>query len=225
MSYGYPPPPGRQPPEWGPQSSQPPQQPPGWGPAGPQSPRQPPYPQWQQPAPGWGAPLPPRKSRTGLIVTLSVVGGLLFVGLLGGLIALVASAGGSSSHSSGSGSAAPAGSEAADDSGEQPAAGQPTGAQATDEAAADVKVTSCEVDSLTEWPSADVEVVNHGAKAASYVVNVEFLDGDGTRLAEGLAASTSLDPGQKAVEKAQGLSKIPGKLTCKVFKVTRYPAS
>ncbi|MFF1644228.1 hypothetical protein [Streptomyces sp. NPDC058240] len=220
MSYGYPPPqPGQEP-----QPGQQPQQPqPG------QQPSSSPYEHWPQPGPGaYGYPQPPRKSRTGLIVTLSVVGGValvLAILLALGVLIAVMSGGGSSSTSrtkpstvEATKSEAPVPGDASDAPTELPAL------EGTD-ASGDVRITRCEVDSLTEWPDADVEIVNHSDTQASHIVSVEFVDGEGTRRASGLATATDLAAGQKSVQKAQGLGKVPGKMTCKVSKVTRLPSS
>ncbi|MGW2084272.1 hypothetical protein [Streptomyces sp. NPDC001880] len=216
MSYGYPPPqPGEQP-----QPGQPPQ--PG------QQPQQlppSPYAQWPQPGPGaYGCPQPPSKSRTGLVVTLSVLGGVVLL-LAAGVLIAVTSAGGSSSTAKPKPSAAePTKSETPATGGASDAPTELPALEGTD-AEGDVRITRCEVDSLTEWPDADVEVVNHSDTQASYIVSVEFVDGDGTRRASGLATATDLAAGQKSVQKAQGLGKVPGKMTCKVAKVTRLPSS
>ncbi|MFF2408203.1 hypothetical protein [Streptomyces sp. NPDC058092] len=77
---------------------------------------------------------------------------------------------------------------------------------------------------MTRWPAAEVEIIDHSGARASYIVSVEFVDGDGTRHAEGLASASDLDAGQKSLEKAQGLGKFPGELTCRVAKVSRFPA-
>ncbi|MFG3530718.1 hypothetical protein ACGF8B_28890 [Streptomyces sp. NPDC047917] len=214
MSYGYPPPqPGQEPQPGSGQMPQPPQQAPS------------PYAQWPQaPGPGtYGYPQPVKKSRTGLIVTLSVLGGVAVLLVLGVLIAV---AGGGDSPSArskpsaveGTESGAPGPGDASDAPTEVPAL------EGTD-GEGDVRITRCAVDSLTEWPDADVEIVNHGDVQASYIVSVEFVDGDGTRRASGLATATDLAAGQKSVQKAQGLGKVPGKMTCKVSKVTRLPSS
>ncbi|MEL5955841.1 hypothetical protein AADR41_13905 [Streptomyces sp. CLV115] len=171
----------------------------------------------------YGHPQPVKKSRTGLIVTLSVLGGVAVLLVLGVLIAV---AGGGDSPSArpkpsvveGTESGAPAPGDASDAPTEVPAL------EGTD-GEGDVRITRCAVDSLTEWPDADVEIVNHGDVQASYIVSVEFVDGDGTRRASGLATATDLAAGQKSVQKAQGLGKVPGKMTCKVSKVTRLPSS
>ena len=212
MSYGYPPQqPGPQPgPQPGQQPGQPPQQPPQWGQQPP-----PPYQQWPQQGAGWGAP-PPRKSNTGLIVTLSVLGGLVLLGGCGALVAVTVS------HAP-KPRTLPTTEAPQDAPGKDAPSEEPAVEGKSPEA--DVKLTECAVDSLTTWPAADVEIVNHGDSKATYVVNVEFVDGSGTRLGEGLAATDSLAVGQKAKEKAQGLVKVPGKVRCKVTKVTRYPSN
>ncbi|MFJ8853256.1 hypothetical protein [Streptomyces sp. NPDC102437] len=232
MSYGYPPPqPGQQPqPGEQPQAGQQPQfgeQPQ----SGQQPPASSPYAHWPQPAPGaYGYPQPPRKSRTGLIVTLSVIGGVVLL-LAAGVLVAVTSGGGTSSTAGSKPSRAEA-----TESGSPAASGAPAPGDASDaptelpapegtDGEGDVRITRCQVDSLTEWPDADVEIVNHGDDQASYIVSVEFVDGDGTRRASGLATATDLAAGRKSVQKAQGLGKVPGKMTCKVSKVTRLPSS
>ncbi|MFF3952131.1 hypothetical protein ACFYY1_02895 [Streptomyces sp. NPDC001890] len=232
MSYGYPPPqPGPQPrpgqePQPGPspwpgQDFQSGQQPPGSSP----------YAHWPQPVPGaYGCPQPPTKSRTGLIVTLSVIGGVVLL-LAAGVLVAVTSGGGTSStagpkpsgvEATASGSPAASGAPAPGDASDAPS--ELPALEGTD-GEGDVRITRCQVDSLTEWPDADVEIVNHGDAQASYIVSVEFVDGDGTRRASGLATATDLAAGQKSVQKAQGLGKVPGKMTCKISKVTRLPSS
>ncbi|MDV9196366.1 hypothetical protein R6M67_13560 [Streptomyces sp. Wh19] len=164
-----------------------------------------------------------------MIVTLSVLGGVAVLLVLGVLIAV---AGGGDSPSAKSKPSAVEGTE----SGAPAASGAPAPGDASDaptelpalegaDGEGDVRITRCAVDSLTEWPDADVEIVNHGDAQASYIVSVEFVDGDGTRRASGLATATDLAAGQKSVQKAQGLGKVPGKMTCKVSKVTRLPSS
>ncbi|MEU0631072.1 FxLYD domain-containing protein [Streptomyces sp. NPDC005989] len=209
MSQGYPP--SDQHPQWG---GRPPQQQ---------------YQQWpQQQGPGWGAPLPPpKKSRTGLIVTLSVLGGLVMLGGCGVLVAAVAGSGGTIHESSASGSSraddepeknAPGKSEPAEKPAKEKPAKKETGPEA------DVKVTGCTVNSSTTWPAADVEIVNHSEEKSNYIVSVEFVNSAGDRLGEGMAATNNLAPGQKSVQKAQGLDATSGKVTCKVTDVSRYPS-
>jgi hypothetical protein len=218
MSYGYPPPqPGQQPP------SSP-------FPSAPDPSQGAPYQHWPQSGPGaYGYPQPPKKSRTGLIVTLSVVGGTAVLLALGTLIAVLGSDDSPSGRSKppaaeapGSGRPTPEDEPAPDDASDAPTdLPAPESADGT----GDVRITRCEIDSLTEWPDADVEIVNHSKDEASYIVSVEFVDGEGTRRASGLATATDLAAGQKSVQKAQGLGKVPGKMTCRVSKVTRLPSS
>ncbi|WP_406735371.1 FxLYD domain-containing protein [Streptomyces sp. NBC_01108] len=188
-----------------------------------QQPQQPPYQQWPQQQPGWGAPMPPpKKSRTGLIVTLSVLGGLV---LLGGCGALVAVVGSSSTHESSATKESPVGTVP-----EKSAPAESTPAKKPAEKAkkapagpeADVKLSNCEVDGMTHWPSAMVEIVNGSKDTSNYIISVEFLDKSGTRVADALAASNDVAAGQKVQTKAQSLDKASGDVTCKVTKVTRY---
>ncbi|MFF2328937.1 MULTISPECIES: hypothetical protein [unclassified Streptomyces] len=203
MSNGYPPP------------SQPGQQPP-------------PYPQWPQTGQETGGlPQPPKRSRTGLIVTLSVLGGVGALLALGVLLAVALGDNTAVSSSSSSEStrppvgATPSGAPVEGGASEAPA--EESDAQET-RPEDDVRITGCELDSVTQWPDARVEIVNHSGERASYIVNVEFVDGKGTRHAEGLASVSNLEAGQKSTHKAQGLGEFPGKVTCRVTKVSRYPA-
>ncbi|MFI6862274.1 hypothetical protein ACIBKZ_20630 [Streptomyces sp. NPDC050421] len=199
MSYGYPPPqPGRPEPE----SQEPWQYPP-------------------QPGPGWGSPMPPpKKTNVGLIVGVGCGGLLLALVIVGAIVALVSSG---------------------DDGNDRPESGRPVAdapsvaasasAPATEKATAgpedaerDVTITACTVDSLTTWAHADVEILNHGSDTATYIIRMEFVDPSGTRLADGLAVTSNLAPGQKAKEKAQGVGETKGKVSCRVTEVMRQPA-
>ncbi|MFF1839733.1 FxLYD domain-containing protein [Streptomyces sp. NPDC058231] len=201
MSNGYPPP-GQQP-----------QQPPQWG----QQPQQQPYHQWPQQAPGWGAPMP-RKSSTGLIVTLSVVGGLVALILIGVLVAVAGRIADSSAKRK---TPMVSSSESS-----TPAESAPAEEQATEgkDAEADVTLSGCKVDSLTEWPSVVVKITNGTDEASTYIVSVEFVDASGTRVAEGVASASALAPGQVAKQKAQGVGKAPAGTKCKVSNVSRFPS-
>ncbi|MFF1957741.1 FxLYD domain-containing protein [Streptomyces sp. NPDC058220] len=169
---------------------------PQWGP------QSPPPQRWDRPGPGWGPPPPPpKKTRVALIVTLSVTGTLVLLVLLGALVS------------------------AAGDSPWKERSSPPTQTpQGAEQPAEDVKVTGCEVNGLTMWPAADLEITNSTGAKANYVVSVEFVDAAGTRLGEGMAATSNLAAGQTAREKAQGLDQVSGKVACKVTKVMRYPS-
>lgn len=187
------------------------------------------YPQGQQ---GWGPQQPPqwggqqpKKSSAGKVVGLSclgVVGLLVVVGAIGA----VASGGdddgdrASSKPSAVSESAEEAAPEDEVEPAEKPEE-EPVPAKGVDPDE-DVKITKCEVDPTLQWPSASLDVTNRSSKSSNYIISVEFVDKDGTRLGEGTAALNNLAPGQVSKEKAQGLTQVSGKVTCKVTKVTRY---
>ncbi|MEU0130501.1 FxLYD domain-containing protein [Streptomyces sp. NPDC006289] len=193
-----------------------PGQPPQWNPPPAQQPYGP------RPDPVWGAP-PPRKSSTGLIVTLSVVGGL--AGLLAIAGVLTVALGGGSDSSARERRPAVAASANSDPTDPAPAV-EPTDdpAAETRSAEADVTLSRCTIDSLTEWPSVDVKITNGTAAAATYIISVEFVDDSGTRVAEGIASASALAPGQTSKQKAQGLGKAPADTKCKVAHVSRFPA-
>lgn len=86
----------------------------------------------------------------------------------------------------------------------------------------DVTVTKCEVDDTTDWPSAALTITNHSSKASNYIVSLEFVDKNGTRLDEGTASTSNLAPGQTSKQTAQGLTAVKGSIRCKVTDVTRY---
>ncbi|PBC80098.1 hypothetical protein BX265_5022 [Streptomyces sp. TLI_235] len=112
----------------------------------------------------------------------------------------------------------------------QPAAGAPSAAAAAPAPAGDgdktkdVEITKCSADPTLHWPSAELKITNHSSKASNYMVQVEFLDGSGTRIGEGMAATSGLAPGQASIQKAQGATDAQGKLSCRVIDVTRYAA-
>ena len=87
---------------------------------------------------------------------------------------------------------------------------------------ADVKITSCTVESATRLPSAGLEIHNHTSKASTYGVTVEFDDANGTRVAEGAALSLTVASGQTVKTSASGSDQVTQKATCKVTKVNRF---
>ncbi|MGW4823985.1 hypothetical protein ACWEP4_34835 [Streptomyces sp. NPDC004227] len=104
-------------------------------------------------------------------------------------------------------------------SGDAKAESKPAGAHRPED---DVKITKCSTDDLAGYPQAELIVENHSSKKSNYIVQVEFTDASGVRSSECTAALNNLAAGQKANEKALGLSKAPSGLKCKVTKVTRY---
>ncbi|MGW3951918.1 hypothetical protein ACWEKM_13465 [Streptomyces sp. NPDC004752] len=86
---------------------------------------------------------------------------------------------------------------------------------------ADVTIDSCTVDAVTKIPKAELTVTNHGSDTATYTIRLEFVDGGGTRVAEGAAISNSLAANQQAKETANGTAQVTSDITCKLAKVQR----
>ncbi|MFE7232444.1 hypothetical protein ACWCRF_32230 [Streptomyces sp. NPDC002405] len=87
----------------------------------------------------------------------------------------------------------------------------------------DVKITKCSsTGNLAGFPQAELVVENHDSRSRSYMVQVEFVDGSGTRSSEGVAMVNNLAAGQKANEKAGGLARAPDGLKCRITKVSRH---
>ncbi|MFF4378030.1 hypothetical protein [Kitasatospora sp. NPDC001547] len=136
------------------------------------------------------------------------------------------------STSTSSGSTAPAvaattaGAPAAPAAGDTaPAAAPPAAAPAGGgDAAKDAEITKCTVNDLLKMPEAEVRITNHSSKSSNYIVQLEFTDASGTRIAEGAAATNNLAPSQAAVQKAPGAAQVSGKVNCRITGVTRYAA-
>ncbi|MEU6615332.1 FxLYD domain-containing protein [Streptomyces parvus] len=177
-------------------------------------------PQWgQQPQQqGWGgqSPQQPKKSNAGKAIGFGCLGVIALLFIVGG-IGAVASGGDDGDKGASSVSEPAAGAPE-----EEPKDDAPAKAKGPDGPEGDVKITACEVDSVTKWPSASLDVTNRSSKDSNYIVQVEFVDKDGTRLGEGTAALNNLAPDQVSKEKAQGLTQVSGKVECRVTKVTRY---
>lgn len=88
--------------------------------------------------------------------------------------------------------------------------------------AADVSITSCEVDSAISFAQAKLEIVNHSSKPSDYIIGVEFVDAKGTRVAEGTAIQNHVAPGEKVEDTAGGSTQASGRVTCKVTSVDRF---
>jgi hypothetical protein len=91
-------------------------------------------------------------------------------------------------------------------------------------AADDVTIDACAKDDLG-YMYADITILNHSSKTSNYLGTVNFLDAEGTKIAEGGIASNNIEPDQKAIEKAVTLEEAPGEFTCKVASVTRYASA
>ncbi|GGV95938.1 hypothetical protein GCM10015535_64490 [Streptomyces gelaticus] len=102
------------------------------------------------------------------------------------------------------------------------ATGAPTATSGKDaSASADVTIDSCTVDAATKIPKAELTVTNHGSDTATYTIRLEFVDGGGTRVAEGAAIANSLAANQQAKETADGTAQVTSDVTCKLAKVQR----
>ncbi|WP_327169532.1 FxLYD domain-containing protein [Streptomyces subrutilus] len=179
--------------------------------------QQPPY--GQTPPPGYGYPPPPpapKKSSAGKIIGFGCLGVVGLVVLLGVVGAMLGTDGKDKTATPPAPGASAAPSAPAKAPASEPAAPAPKGAEA------DVKITSCEVDSATNWAKANLTITNGSSKKSNYLINVEFVNASGTRVGEAIAATNNLAPGQAAQQTAQGLDQIKDKVTCKVTSVTRY---
>ncbi|OSC71940.1 hypothetical protein B5180_21255 [Streptomyces sp. BF-3] len=211
MSDNFPPPPPEQPqPEHLPPAGAPPERPSPWA----------------------APPGPPRKQHTGLIVTLAVGGGLV---VAGAVVALVYSAMSSVEDSI----ALPPRSEAPysepyeedpyeeepyeDPYEENPAEAAPEPTATEPDVKKDVTITACTRDPQIGWQSAKVKVVNGSSTTASYHIGVEFLDKDGTKVADGVTGVLDLGPGMSVVEEVHGLGEVPQGTTCRLVDLTRMP--
>ena len=106
------------------------------------------------------------------------------------------------------------------DSGTKPSTATIKAQQA--QAAADVKLTKCGVDTGTGWPKATLTITNHGADKASYLVTIAFASTDGTTQYDSAPTSVQdLSPGQKATTVAEGLAAAPRTFICEIASVDR----
>lgn len=94
-------------------------------------------------------------------------------------------------------------------------------------ALADVKVTSCKVDSNPYLPSvkAQVEIINSSKDLASYTATIAADAADGSRLGEGPVFSSKLQPGQKTTQEMMIMlnGKQSGNVTCSVVSANQLP--
>ncbi|NEA97630.1 hypothetical protein [Streptomyces sp. SID13726] len=85
----------------------------------------------------------------------------------------------------------------------------------------DVTLDSCAIDTATKIPEAELTVTNHGSDTATYTIKVEFVDGGGTRVAEGAAIANSVSANQRAKETAGGSAQVSSNVTCRISGVKR----
>jgi len=88
---------------------------------------------------------------------------------------------------------------------------------------ADVSLDNCAA-GAAGWITASGVITNNSSKASNYLVSVEFLDGAGTRYAEGVATANGVAPGQRVEYEAPGFTDPRDGTTCRVVSVDRYAA-
>jgi hypothetical protein len=87
----------------------------------------------------------------------------------------------------------------------------------------DVSISSCTVDSSTQWAKAVVHVVNNSSKASDYFVTVQMETADGSLWDTAYATVTALAPGQSTDEPAQSLkTPAPAGVSCRVQDADRH---
>lgn len=91
--------------------------------------------------------------------------------------------------------------------------------------AADVSITSCELDPSTSFASAKLKIINHSSKPSDYSISVEFLAANGTRVGEGGTLQTHVAPGETAEDTASSPTQATGNITCKVTSVERFSSA
>ncbi|MGI5250424.1 MULTISPECIES: FxLYD domain-containing protein [unclassified Streptomyces] len=156
------------------------------------------YPPHQEP--DWSRP--PKKKGAGKIVGFGVVA---IVVIIGGSVAFALKTG---EDKGGTGNDSPASASPAGDSGQKAAP-------------RDAKVTSCGLAGFSKWPSAEVTVTNHSSETSDYQVRIEFVDAGGGHIAEAVANTTDLAPGDAVDTSAQGAEAASGDIDCKVIEVLR----
>lgn len=143
------------------------------------------------------APQAPAKAKKGCLWWLGLAVVILVVFVIGGTILAIAGSGGKSST--------------------------PGSGTSTHPAAADVTIASCTIDSVTQSPTADVQVLNHSSQPSNYIVQVIFQSDDGTQqYGTGTALVNQLAAGQSTSDTAVSFySGTVGTLSCKLGDVTR----
>lgn len=203
----------------------------------PQAAQEPRQPAFAQPSSPWAPPAaPPRgQRRTGLIVTLSLIGGLVVTGATAALVYVFMQEASESfaraedrvtSRYDTTGPEDGEGWEEFDELEDAEDFGDSGDFEAPDDdgppAEQDATITKCTRDALINWISADIKVVNGSTSTASYVVFVSFLDRDGDVVTEGLAVTDDdVAPGATARIEAQGVGEVPAGTKCRIDRVER----
>lgn len=182
-----------------------------------------------EPSP-WAAPAaPPHKQRTGLIVTLAVGGGLIVAGavvaLVYSMMSSVQDAIALPPERSDAPYSEPYDGEPYEEEpyADEPAEPAPEATASEPDVEEDVTITACTRDPRIGWQSAKVKVVNGSSTKASYTIGVEFLDKDGTKVADGVTGVVDLAPGKSVVDEVHGLGEVPSGTTCRLVDLMRVP--
>lgn len=180
------------------------------------------------PPPGYGWPpqqQPPKKRHVVRNVLLSTLGVFAL------LVVITAIVGGGEAKNPAAGGQAvtevPAGSTAATTPAKPAAAPKKPAPTSTvgrgygsEDASADVKLTSCTDTGGYGLVSGKLAIVNHSPGRSDYFIDVTFLDAAGTNIGAGFASAQAVEGGQRATVDLVG--SISGKLaTCKVITVQR----
>jgi hypothetical protein len=180
------------------------------------------------PPPGYGwpppQPLQPKKRHIVRNVLLSTLGVFVL------LIVIAAIVGGGETRNPAAGGQpvtnVPAGSPATTSKATAAAPKKPTPATTvgrgygSEDASADVKLTSCADTGGYGLVSGKLAIVNHSPGRSDYFIDVTFLDAAGTNIGSGFASASAVEGGQRAT--ADLVGSVSGKLaTCKVITVQR----
>lgn len=84
-----------------------------------------------------------------------------------------------------------------------------------------VEIVNCYQDSFGD-AAADILVTNNGDTAADVWVDIEVVDGNGTRIAEVGTSVDSIGPGQSVNESAMGFDEVSGEFTCRVLNIEEW---
>ena len=91
----------------------------------------------------------------------------------------------------------------------------------SENAEADIRVSSCVADPAGGKPSAEGSIVNNTSKPSGYTFRVRFLDPAGNEVSQGTNAVARVEPGATATWSLQGVTSAKGALTCQVANATR----
>lgn len=86
----------------------------------------------------------------------------------------------------------------------------------------DVIVSGCDIDPVTGFLQAAVDVTNHSSERSNYGIDVTFEAPDGRQIDTGFASVTALEPGQSTTEQVVTFTAPEGEFTCRVADVTRF---